>query len=163
MKPITTNFVKAQLAKLRFEHPDFDEDEFLLSVESETDAVEMMERLIRRIKETEAIAGGLQAYKTEIQNRIEDLDRRVERMKETVLSIMQAAERTSMPLQIATLSTRVNYKVIVTNATEIPQIYRRQPPWEPMKDIIRARLRAGAVVPGCELSNGIPSIQIRMK
>jgi hypothetical protein len=60
VKPkITPDLVKAQVAKLLSEHPELKDDveSLQLSLESETDAIVMCERLVQR--ETEARSNGL--------------------------------------------------------------------------------------------------------
>lgn len=52
--------------------------------------------------------------------------------------------------------------VIVTDETQIPQEYMRQPPPAPDKAAIARALKDGANIPGVVLSNGTPGLTIRV-
>jgi hypothetical protein len=54
-------------------------------------------------------------------------------------------------------------RVRITDAGAIPPDYLDQPPPKPNTQAIGAALRAGAIIPGAELSNGEPTLFIRAK
>ena len=162
---LRADLVKAQIQVLLANHPELAEDSeaLALSLESETDAAALCERLVRAIKETEARSSGIAAYMSDLRERQETLDLRADKMRAVLLQIMETAGLRSLPLSIATLSVRNSEHVIITDRDEVPKGFRREPPWEPMKQLIKAALKAGQHVPGCTLSNPDPSLTIRIK
>ena len=162
---LSADEVKAQVQRLLADCPELREDDeaLVLSLESETDAAEFCTRLVRKIGETKAYSDGTARYISELRGRQEMLDLRIERLREVLLTVMQSAGLKKLPLTIATLSATPHRHVVFTDRDLIPEAYRRQPPWEPKKKEISDALKAGDVVPGCELSNPEPSLTIRMK
>lgn len=164
-RSLSANEVKAQIQKLLADYPELREDDeaLVLSLESETDATELMTRLVRKLKENEAYSNGVDLYIKELKARKEMFERRDIGLRAVLLSIMQAAGLKTLPLPIATLSARTSRKVIVVEPEQVPGRYRRYPEWEPMKKEIGAALKAGEAVPGCVLSNPEPSLTITTK
>jgi len=162
---LSADEVKAQIARLLTDCPELREDDeaLVMSLNSETDATELVMRLVRKLKENEAYSNGVDIYIKELKGRQEMYERRDIRLRAVLLSIMQAAELKTLPLPIATLSARTSRYVIIMEPDKIPLQYRRQPPWEPMKKEIKAALNDGCDVPGCTLSNPEPSLSIRVK
>jgi hypothetical protein len=162
---IRADEVKAHIQALLALHPELREDDeaLVLSLESETDAMALCEQLVRKIKETEAHRDGCAGYIRELKCRQELLDVRAEEMRALLVTIMAAAGVTKLPLSIATLSLRHIAHVTIIESELIPQQFRRFPPWEPMKNLIGAELKAGRHVPGAALSNPEPSLSIRVK
>lgn len=162
---LTGDAVKAQVQRLLVDCPELREDDeaLVISLESETDAIELCTKLVKKIGETEAHSAGVTGYINDLRSRIQTLDLRAERLRVLLLQIMEAAGVKSLPLPIATLSVRYPEKVQVIEPDIIPEYYRRQPPWEPNKLLIKAALKSGASVPGCALSNSEPSLTIRVK
>ena len=157
--------VKAQVQSLLAKHPELREDDeaLVLSLESETDAMTLCERLVRKIKETEAHREGCAGYIRELKGRQDLLDLRADNIRALLVTIMSAAGVTKLPLPIATLSLKHTAHVNIVEPDLLPQQFRRQPPWEPHKMLIGAALRAGQFVPGATLSNPDPSLSIRIK
>lgn len=164
-RPLRTEQVKAQIQAMLANYPELrdDDEDLVLSLESETDAMVLCERLVKATKETEAQSDAIAHYISELRIRQEFLDLRAEKMREALLSIMQATDLNKLPLAIATLSLRYNQHVTVTDRDLIPDNFRRQPPWEPLKNLIKETIKSGGDVPGCALSNPEPSLTIRVK
>lgn len=162
---LNADIVKAQIARLLVDCPDLREDDeaLVLSLESETDALKLCNRLARNIRKVQHDNEAVAAYIKELHWRQEKLDRRIIAYKHTLIQIMEAAGIKSLPLAIGTLSLRPNRHVIITDREAIPQIYRRFQDWEPEKKVIAAELRSGNHVPGAVLSNPEPSLSLRMK
>jgi hypothetical protein len=157
--------VKAHIQDLLARHPELREDDeaLVLSLESETDAMAVCERLVRKIKETEAHRDGCAGYIRELKSRQDLLDMRADNIRATLITIMTAAGVKLLPLSIATLSLRHVSHVTIIESELIPQLFRRFPPWEPMKNLIGATLKSGQHVPGAAMSNPEPSLSIRVK
>jgi len=162
---LSADEVKAQIQRLLADWPELREDDeaLALSLESETDAIEFCTRLVRKIGETKAYSEGTANYIAELRARQETLDLRIERLRGILMSVMQTAGMAKLPLPIASLSVSYRQHVVIADRDLIPEYYRREPPWEPNKILIGASLKAGDVVPGCEMSNPEPSLTIRVK
>jgi hypothetical protein len=166
MTPETTHVdeVKAQIQRLLSDCPELrnDDEALVLSLESETDIIELCQRLVRSIKQNEAYSDGLKEYISELRGRQEAFARRETGLKAILLSVMEAAGVKTLRLPIATLSARPNQHVVIVDPEKIPKLYQRWK-WEPMKNEIRAALKEGKEVPGCVLSNPEPSLTILTK
>jgi hypothetical protein len=162
---LRTDEVKAEIQSLLARFPELREDDeaLVLSLESETDALALCERLVRKIKETEAHREGCAGYIRELKSRQDLLDLRADNIRNTLVSIMAAAGVKNLPLPIATLSLRYGQHVNIVEHELLPEQFRRHLPWEPHKNLIGAALRAGQFVPGATLSNPEPSLSIRVK
>ena len=165
MNQLNTDAVKAQIAGLLTAHPELREDNeaLVLSLESETGATTLCEVLVHKIRVTEALSNGIGGYIADLKNRQEDLERRADKLRGLLTEIMQNAGVRSLSLAPATLILQSHRHVIVTDRDKIPEEFRRQPPWEPHKNLIKARLQVGGLVPGCVLSNPEPSLAIRTR
>ena len=165
MNQLNADAVKAQIAGLLTAHPELREDNetLVLSLESETDATALCEKLVHKIKVTEALSNGISGYITDLKGRMEDLDRRAGKLRGLLAEIMQNAGVRSLPLAPATLVLQSHRHVIVTDRDKIQEEFRRQPPWEQHKNLIKAKLQSGSLVPGCVLSNPEPSLAIRTR
>lgn len=161
---LSADEVKAQIARLLTECPELHEDDeaLVMSLNSETEATELCTRLVKKIGETKAHSDGTAKYISDLRARQEMLDRREAGLRSILLTIMQAAGISKLPLPIATLSAPPSQHLVVLEPEQIPDIYRRWK-WEPMKVEIKAALKAGTAVPGCVLSNPEPHLTIRMK
>lgn len=155
--------VKAQIQRLLADWPELREDDeaLALSLESETDATVFCTRLVRKIKENEAHTNGITAYMAELKSRREALERRDITMRALLLSVMQAAGLKKLSLPIGMVSTSSSRHLIFVEREQIPGRFRRYPDWEPMKNEIKAALKAGEAVSGVTLSNPEPHITIR--
>jgi hypothetical protein len=158
-------FVRAHLEALRLAYPQIsdDEEQWLLTLESETEFVEFLTAVVRRMLEAKASIGGIGNYITELKERQDRLDQRVEAMRALAFKLMQAAEVRKLELVPATLSIRAGQqKVIITDETALPpncvRIRR-----EPDRVAIKEHLARGEPVAGAELSNSEPVLAVRIK
>ncbi|MEU7656817.1 siphovirus Gp157 family protein, partial [Micromonospora taraxaci] len=89
---------------------------------------------------------------------------RIERLREFALKVMDWTAQKKIELPEATLSIRMGQPAVVgePDADALPDHLCRIKR-EPNKSAIKEALQNGRTVPGCELSNGQPSIAIRIK
>ena len=162
---INPDVIRAEIAALLHAYPELrqDEEALLLSLESETSAIEQCESFVKRIKELEAHANSCVDYVKELKARQDLLELRAERMRAALIRILETAGIKSLPLSIATLSVRYVPHVNIVERDLVPEQYRRYPQWEPQKQLIGTALKAGQHVPGCTLSNPSPTLTIRTK
>src|SRR5580765_8768669 len=105
-------FVRAQIDALRVAYPDIadDEDQWLLTLESETDLREFLTLAVRRMRASEGLAAGAAAEVEELaapaKARQQRFERRSEAMRELMFKLMNQAELRKLELPLATLSIR---------------------------------------------------------
>lgn len=165
MKHINPLVVKAQVQSLLATCPELADDEegLILSLESETDAVQLLTQIVERISITKAMAAGVGDFIKDMAQRQDRLEHRVDGFRKLAFQIMQAAGIPKLPLDIATLSIRHGRpKVIITDDKALPEECQRVI-WEANKVKIKELLDAGQVVPGAVLSNAEEYLEIRTK
>jgi len=158
-------FVRAQIEALRAAYPQVadDEDQWLLSLESETDLREFLTVAVKRMYEAEAFVEGIDDLITDIKTRRQRFEQRGEAMRSLAFRVMTTAAVRKVELPQATLSIRAGQpKVIITDETRLPEHCIRIKR-EPDKLLIREHLARGEHVAGAELSNSEPQLAVRIK
>lgn len=162
MPRINPEVVKAQIASLLALNPDLREDSeaLLMSLESETDTIELLTSIVKRIGETEAYMAGTREYIATLRAKIDDMDRWVEGWRRMIFKLMEITGEKSIPLPIGRrlVIQRGQRKVVVVDADSIPHEYLK---WEPKLSAIKEALKQGTDVPGTTLSNAEPILTIR--
>lgn len=163
---INPEAVKAQIAHLLTQHPDLQEDmdALAMSLESETDAVSLLNQLLARMQQIKATASGVANWLSDLRSRLDMLDRREEGLRKIIFRIMQTAGLARLELPLADIGMTMGpRKVIITDQAALPKECLRYPPPEPDKKVIRARLKEGIAVSGAFLSNGEQVLRITVK
>jgi hypothetical protein len=157
--------VRQQIDNLKLVHPELLEDDeaWLATLESETDFNDLLTNIVRRIEDTKALVIGTKDRFEELKARKDRFEQRVESLRSLAFKLMAAAELAKVDLPEATLSLRAGTQQLVGDADpkELPDdlctISRAL-----NRKAIKERLQL-APVPGFELSNGPPSLTIRIK
>ena len=155
--------LKAQIAALRAEWPELDDDAALLldTLEGETIFSDAIKALVDGIREREAQADVCRQRKAEIDKRRARHEHAAEKMRALILGIFQAAGLDKLKLDDGT-SLRVGAvapKPIITDPARIPMELCKV---EPSLSAIRDYIRNGNDVPeGVTMSNGSVSLTIR--
>lgn len=157
--------VRRHVEALTAAYPELADDEQLLSdmVEGETEVFEVLSVLVRQANETKAVAGGLADYAKDIGERKARIERRVESIRALIVSLMDAAGINKAALPEATLSVRAGTpRPIVDDASALPDDLVRI---ERKPDVaaIKAAIEAGREVAGVHISNGEPSLTVRVR
>lgn len=152
--------------RLREEDPGIEDDEtsFILTLESETDATELLVRIIRVSLEAEALANAVDARMKDLAARKARFLRREEDARQVALDIMETLGLPKYPH--AEFSVSINkgkQSVVITDESKIPRALMNRPPPVPDKTAIKKLLLDGHEIAGAELSNGSSSITIRKK
>jgi hypothetical protein len=157
--------IRRHVEALKVAYPELCEDEQFLAdvIEGETDVYEVLSILVRQANESKAQAGGLGEYAKDIGERKARIERRVEAKRALIMSIMDAAGISKATLPEATLSVRAgSQKAVVDDAAVLPddlvRIERK-----PDMAAIKSAIDAGREVPGIHISNGEPSLTVRVK
>lgn len=166
MRQLDPAIIKQQIANLKIAFPDLldDEDDWMLALESETDIKEYLRTVERKREDTAALEEALAATIDIMRQRKARFERREQAMRALLFAAMQMADLKKCELPEATLSIRLGTPhVIVTDETSIPDEFMRIKK-EPDKTKIKAALADGfASVPGAEMSNAEPVLNVRTK
>ena len=158
-------FVRAQIEALRHSHPQIanEEDQWLLTLESETDLHEFLARVIARMQDTDAKIDGIGNLIATLKARCDRFEQRSDAMRALAFKVLVQAGVRKLELVAATLSIRAGQpRVIITDEARLPEQFVRIKR-EPDKHLIASHLKAGERVEGAELSNSEPQLAIRVK
>lgn len=163
---INPAIVQQQIANLRVTHPELIEDDeaWLLTIEGETELDTILTQIIRQIEDAKALAAGTSERMTELQQRSERFQRRVEGLRALAFKMLDASGLPKLELPEATLSIRKGQPKLVgeADANTLPdELCKVSRAIDRTK--IKDALKAGQTVPGFELSNSEPSLSIRIK
>jgi hypothetical protein len=141
----------------------YDDDTFLDTLDGETDAVRIIDRLLSMALETEALAEAAKAEEYELALRRKRFEARSEAFRSQMLLMLEAMGIDRIERARATLSRlKPRQSVEVINADEVPSQLCKTTV-APDIAAIKKQLEAGETVPGAALVMGAPSISIRVK
>lgn len=161
---IDPNIIRQQVDALIAAYPELAEDATLLSdtIEGETDAFAFLSRLVQDELAFKAQASALSDVIGQFTERKARFGRQIEARRELILKIMEACNLKKAPLPEATVTVRDgSSKVVISDEQSLPEEFIR---WksEPDRTAIKEALNAGKEVPGAMLSNGGPTISLRV-
>lgn len=162
---LDAQFVKAQIAKLRAQYPELDDDqEFAADVfEAETDALRIIERALAERQDADMLAGAVKAREEELFARRGRFERKAEAMKALIKSIMRAARLDRLTLTEATLSlTKARQTVGIEDLDALPQGYFKTTR-QADKAAIKSAFDRGEEIPGAFIVTGDTGLTIRTK
>jgi hypothetical protein len=158
----------AQIHGLKLNFADqFDEDErgWLDALEGETDAFELVRRLLDRLEREEGDRASLTEQMETRKHRRDRCDARIKAQRETIVAIMDCAGVDKLPLPEATLSLRtMPAKLSVNDNAAVPDEYTVSVP-KPDLDKIKAAFApdAPALPNWLRVDPERPSLTIRRK
>ena len=157
--------IQQQITGLLLAYPEMADDEVLRMdmISGETGAFEFLDILVRHIEDSKALEEGTALRIKELSERKSRFERRQEALRSLAFKIMQTGDIKKAELPIATLSVRNGTaKVVIHDEAVLPADCVRTT-IAPDKAAIKEKLSAGHDVPGAYLSNGEPSLTIRVK
>lgn len=139
----------------------------ILDVERmEGDAVALLHQTLRAAAEADAMAKLSDDRMDTLKGRRDRYKARAENLRGAAFAAMDVLElaRVELPDLTASLAKGVA-QIVITDESALPDAYIRVVPEQraPDKAAIAASLKAGIAVPGAELSNSLPRLQIRTK
>jgi hypothetical protein len=145
--------------------PDLELDEQLKlsTLEGETELCEIMSILLAENEDDEGMIESNKAQINARRERIARFERRIEARREAIISLMNTAMITKLPLPEATVSLRIlgpRPKVSIEEA--VPDAFCKFVRKPDMK-LIEAALDRGEAIPGVILTNGGASLTVRRK
>lgn len=164
---IDPTIVRQQIGNLKVSYPDLfeDEDDWLLTLDSETDLNEFLDMLIAGNQEDAAFAGGLATAIAEMELRQARFEHRIKARKKLMQSLLDAAGIKKAERPLATLSIRNGTpKVIITDEHGLPDSFvriTRAPDRQKIKEYLT--MHPNGSIAGAVMSNGEPSLSVRVK
>ena len=140
-----------------------DEDCFLDTLDGETDAMDVLGKLIEERQEMKANEAAVKALAKTYQERAARLDAKADAISQTIGHLLDAIGSKKVAHPLATVSrTKARQSVLVTNPEEIPTQLTKVKR-SPDLVAIREQLEAGEFVPGAEIKLGNPGVTVRVK
>lgn len=160
---MTQAFSALMSARARIAQDEQDDAEL---AQAEGDAIALLHQTLRAAAEAEALAKMADERADAMKARGDRYKARAEAMRGAAFAAMDVLElqRVELPDLTASLARGVP-QVVITDETALPEHCIRIIPEQraPDKVTIAANLKAGIDVPGAELSNPMPRLQIRTK
>jgi hypothetical protein len=142
---------------------DDDEQAFLDTLDGETDAVDILDRVIAKMQDADALADAIRGQVNDLTARRQRIDARVEAFRATLLTIIDAMGVAKVERPRATISRRSGLpSVRITDEASIPSQLCKVVS-SPDKAAIKKQLQAGEVVPGAALETGPDGVTVRVK
>jgi len=140
-----------------------DEDCFLDTLDGETDAMDVLGKLIQERQEIQANEVAVKALAKTYQERAAKLNAKADAISQTIGHLLDAIGSKKVAHPLATVSrTKARQSVLVTNPEEIPtQLTKTKR--SPDLAAIKEQLEAGEFVPGAEIKLGNPGVTVRVK
>lgn len=149
-------------------YPDLEGDEFLRAsmLEGETNMDEVLTAIHRTIADAMSLRDGTQPRIDELMARRQRFAQRIDFCRDLITSILASAGLKRVELPEVTLSLRNNPPSLIlaedvsaeTLPDEVVKITR-----SPDRKKIKEWLERGLEVPGCALTNGPPSLMVKVK
>ena len=140
-----------------------DEDCFLDTLDGETDAMDVLGKLIQERQEIQANEAAVKDLAKTYQERAARLNAKADAISQTIGHLLDAIGSKKVAHPLATVSrTKARQSVLVTNPEEIPTQLtkvKRSPDLAAIKE----QLEAGEFVPGAEMKLGNPGVTVRVK
>lgn len=156
--------IEAIAERLRAEFPELADDEVLRfdTLDGEAPVSEVLRHIVREMAVADAFASGLAGMIEDMGKRKDRFVNRVSYCRAMIERVMAALDVSKITLPEATLSIRPGPpKVVIGAENELPAEFFRHE-IRPNLSAIRDALKAGTAVPGASLSNGAPSLSVRM-
>jgi len=144
---------------------DFDEQLKMSTLEGETELREIVSLLLAENEDDE---GAIKQVKEQIdarRERIARFERRIDSRRNAIISLMDTAQVTKLPLPEATVSLRtLRGRPYVFDAEQLPDSFVKiETVRKPDREAIDAAFERGETVPGVTVTNGGSSLTIRRK
>lgn len=166
MTRLDPTIIRQQISNLILQYPELGEDEILRAdmIEGETDAYAFLSSCVRWIGEDDALCRGISEYIKTLIARRTRLERRIEAFRTLAFGVMQAADLSKAQLPEATLSIRNGPLTLVGDADPdtLPDRFVRVEK-RINRIAVKDAIQAGEAVDGFAMSNGEPSLSIRIK
>ena len=140
-----------------------DQDTFLDTLDGETDAMEIMGKLVEERTEAAAHEIAMRDLAATYSARAKRLSARQDAISLAIGQLMDAMGETKIKHPIATISrTKARWSANITDADQIPSQLMNVTT-KPDMAAIKKQMDQGESVPGCQFKMGQPSMTVRIK
>lgn len=140
---------------------DFDPDAFWDTLDGETDALDIMDRLIARSQDDAALVEAIKAEEASLAKRRQRIAARVVATRGVMLTVLDATGQKKVERPRATISRRDgSLSVQITDEASVPSQLCKTTV-TPDKAAIKKQLAAGETVPGAILVRGPDGVTVR--
>jgi hypothetical protein len=140
-----------------------DQDTFLDTLDGETDAMDILGKLIQERTECSIYEGSAKELAATYTARAKRLSAKQEALSITIGHLMDAMGQAKIQHPLATVSrTKPRKKVVVVDQHDIPSQLTTVTV-KPDMAAIKKQMDAGELVPGCEYQMGNSSVTVRIK
>ncbi len=140
-----------------------DQDTFLDTLDGETDAMDILGKLIQERTECSIYEGSAKELAATYTARAKRLSNKQEALSITIGHLLDAMGQTKIQHPLATVSrTKPRKKVVVVDQHDIPSQLTTVTV-KPDMAAINKQMDAGELVPGCEYQMGNSSVTVRIK
>jgi hypothetical protein len=150
--------------RLQADFPVLDEETLADTLEGITDLHEMIAAVIRSALVDESLHSGLRSRVDDMKERLSRLELRASKKRELALEAMTEAGLSKLEQPDFTASARAGSPALMVIAEErIPEAYWRPQPPKLDRQSILSELKRGLEIPGAEMSNPKPVLNVRTK
>lgn len=143
---------------------DFDRDTFWDTLDGETDALDIADRIIAKMQDDAALAAAAKAQADALAARAKRLSARDKAHKAALLTLLDATRQKRLERPAATVSRRSGaVSVRIVSEADIPsQLTTTKTITSPDKAAIKKAIEAGETIPGAELERGPDGVTVRV-
>jgi len=140
-----------------------DDDCFLDTLDGETDAMDILGKLIQERQEIQAFEAATKDLVKQYQDRAAKLNAKADAISQTIGHLLDAIGEKKVVHPLATVSrTKARQRVVIEDENEIPtQLMKVKR--SPDLTAIKEQLDAGEYVPGATIQLGNPGVTVRVK
>ena len=140
-----------------------DQDTFLDTLDGETDAMDILGKLVQERAECSIYEGAAKELAKMYAGRAKRLSAKQDAISITIGQLMDAMRQTKIQHPLATISrTKARWSVKIVNQDDIPSQLTTVTV-KPDLVAIKKQMDQGETVSGCEVNPGQPSITVRIK
>lgn len=142
---------------------DFDADVFMDTLDGETNAADIADRVLSGILEAEAMAEAVKLQEADLRARRGRFEARGDAYRKQLLTLLDATGLKKLERPRATISRRAGMaSVQITDEASVPSQLCKTVT-TPDKAAIKAQLLAGETVPGAQIVIGDDGVSVRVK
>lgn len=153
-----------QIDRLLENFPELQDDDLLRldTIEGETDALDIANRLARLYRHAEAMQEAIKSERAALATRQARYGNQADGAKAALHTLMQAMDQRKLELPAATASLRAGSEsVVVSDVEELPQGYFKTTRTAD-KTAIKKAIKGGDAIPGASLERSDETISVRV-
>ena len=140
-----------------------DQDTFLDTLDGETDAMDILGKLVQERYEASIYEVATKDLAAAYTTRAKRLSARQDAISQTIGQLLDAMGEKKIMHPLATISrTKPRWSVRITDEADIPTQLMKITT-KPDLAAIKKQMEQGEIVPGCDINPGNPSITVRVK